>query len=102
MKFSSRFPALPLNGLALCSLLMNTHSSAQVCCQLLQAGQARTQSRSLLVGQVQAARGATSSGPLGRRGGCRNGQGAAPCCCRHPAACRCSKEPLTELVASVI
>ena len=102
VKFSSCFPALPLNGLALCSLPMNMHSYAQVCCQLLPSGQARTQSRSLLVGQVQAVRGATSGGPLGRRGGCRDSRGAALCCCRHPAVHRCSEEPLMELVASVI
>ena len=38
MEFSSCFPALPLNGSALCSLPVNVHSEAQVCCRLLQAG----------------------------------------------------------------
>lgn len=102
LKSSNCFPALPLNGSALCSLPVNVHSYAQVCCQLLQAGQAQTQSRSLLVGQVQAVRGATSGGPLSRRGGCHDSWGAALCHCRHPAARRCSGEPSMELVASVI
>lgn len=48
--FSSCFPALPLNGLALCSLPMNMYSYALACCQLLQARQAQAQTRSLLMG----------------------------------------------------
>lgn len=35
VKFSICFPALPLHGLALCSLPMNTNSYALICSQLL-------------------------------------------------------------------
>lgn len=48
--FSSCFPALPLNGLALCSLPVNMNSYALACRQLLQAGQAWAHTRSLLIG----------------------------------------------------
>lgn len=81
-------------------LLSAYENAAQVCCQVLQAGQVQTQSRSLLVGQVQAVWGASSGGPLGRRGGCSDSWGAALCHCCHTAVHRCSEEPLKELVAS--
>lgn len=78
-------------------LLSAYENAAQVCHQ---AGQVQTQSRSLLVGQVQVVWGASSGGPLGWKGGCSDSWGAALCHCCHTAVRICSEVPLKELVAS--